>query len=136
MNISILINSTCPVFIEETAHIIAAMMRDSADIQSTSISIKQPIQILNNQKNSTNEMYKGEIVLSDGNGFIKSDSEGIFRKMTIVYSGFGSHYIGITKYGLCYIRLDQEPSLRGGLYIYSTRNDINPTKRNAAFIIE
>lgn len=80
------------------------------------------------RSNGKVEQYRGNIVIDGDKVILSTDSRGFLKSNQIYYLGYGNHYAAITDYGLPYLNLDKEPTLKGELYVYYTMNKTKPTE--------
>lgn len=134
LSIALMINSGGQIFIEETAHLFAALFRKNADSQPEISVTNQRIEITS-QGNGEALKYNGTISLNGEQGTLKADTDGFLKSVPIYYLGSGNHYAVVTKYGLMYLELSNEPTVNGKIYMYSNRLKTNPIleKEKASF---
>ena len=125
LNIAIMINSTCQLLIEETAHLFAQLFRENKKSISPSKNLNKKVE-MTFRSNDKEEKYTGSIIMKNGRGILASNFDGFLKSNPIYYLGKGNDYIVITTFGLLYLNLNNETSLKGDLYFYSSRNDTNP----------
>jgi len=125
LNISIMINSNCQLLIEETAHLFAQLFRENNKSISPSKKLNKKVE-MTFRPNNKEEKYNGSIMVENGQGVLAFDSDGFLKSNPIYYLGREDDYAIITTFGLLYLDLSSEASLKGELYFYSSRNETNP----------
>lgn len=130
LSISLMINAECPVFIEETAHILAELFRDNRSVTSSSLELDEDISV-KIQSNGTENQYQGKLSLQGDQGSLKVNNEGFLADNPVYYLGQQDQYALVTFHGLLYMNLSKAPNLKGDVYLYSNRNKSNPTEEKS-----
>lgn len=125
MNISIMVNANCQVLIEETAHMFAAIIRNSSS-KKTMIKIPSQAVTVTLQGEKGKEVYNGVFSLTETRGTLTTESDGFLKSNPIHYLGSTRHYTMATRHGLVYMDVDTRDSLNGKLFVYSNRLAHNP----------
>lgn len=125
MSISLMINADCPVLIEETAHMFAQVIRNSKR-EAASISMNDAkISLILNAKEKK-ETYEGTFTFNAKNGALKTNSPGFLKANPILYLGSTNNYVLASPYGLLYVNLKNDKILKGSVFTYYNRTDMNP----------
>ncbi len=127
MNIAIMINADCPIFIEETAHILINIFREHPTSEPKPKDLHHTINVAYTF-NDTKGDYKGTLSLDGIKGKLTVSNNPLLNTSPIYYLGYKNHYAVVTQYGLMYANIDQTPVINGNLYLYHTRNSTNPTE--------
>lgn len=127
LNIAIMINADCPILIEETAHIIAQLFRNTSQT-SPSIYYQSTIIKVHFKINGEEKLLTGTIRMDGDHGRLNiQDSDPlVLTSIPIMYLGYGSHYAAVTSNGILYLQLDSQPDIGGRLFLYNSRNTTNP----------
>lgn len=125
LSISLMTNTNCQLFIEETAHIIAQQFRASESSNSPIGNIKESIRLTFFGSEKTEE-FEGHLSLKNGEGILTTESNGFLKSNPVLYLGAGNDYALITSYGIIYLRLEKYEKLAGKGYLYSTMNLTSP----------
>ena len=126
LNIAIMINADCPIFIEETAHNFAQLFRNTKKKQIISDDIKENIKLTFNTSKKT-EVFEGTFTSNGTKGILKTNSDGFLKENPMYATDNQNNHILATYYGLLYANVIRKPQLKGKVYIYSNRNASNPT---------
>jgi CubicO group peptidase (beta-lactamase class C family) len=139
LNIVIMINADCPVFIEETAHIIAQLFRDIPKKGPTVFCKKENIKVLVNM-NGVEKQLEGNLRMEGSHGMldIQNAHPIVLAGTPIIYLGYGTHYTAITANGLLYLQMGSTSVIQGRLFLYNTRNKTYPTTHTpfATFMLD
>ncbi len=127
LSISLMINASCPVLIEETAHLFAQTFRNSNGKVDCPVLEKKPIVLTLNSKEKK-ETYTGSFFLNSNMGILKTTSKGFLKSNPIFHLGSQNDYAIATAYGLLYLKLKSTKSIEGQIYTYYNRSDTNPIK--------
>ncbi|WP_299440377.1 serine hydrolase domain-containing protein [uncultured Aquimarina sp.] len=135
LNIAIMINADCPIFIEETAHNFAQLFRNIKQIQPIGDHIKEDIKLTFNASKKI-EVFNGIFITNGTNGILKTNSDGFLKENPVYSVDNQNNYALATYYGLLHTNLIHKPKLQGKAYIYSNRNASNPTLEKPAITFE
>ena len=125
LSIALMINASCQVLIEETAHIFAQVIRDKNKTDSTINLNNENIELtFNSQKGP--EFFKGTFSFNGIHGQLETTNERFLKSNPIFYLGSGDKYVLASSYGLLYLSLNNKDALEGKLYTYYNRQSINP----------
>ncbi|MEM6628061.1 MAG: serine hydrolase domain-containing protein [Bacteroidota bacterium] len=130
LSVSIMINASCQVFIEEMAHIFAQLFRhDFNRVEAPQSSASnQAVNIIFRSSEGEQKLL-GEISLQGTSGELSSaNSKGFLHAIPLHYLGQKDWYAAITPYGIHYMEIRKKPSLSGELFLYGTRNASPPTQ--------
>lgn len=134
MNIAIMINADCSIFIEETAHILMDIFREHPISEPKIKSIDRTINVAYTF-NSTKGDYQGSLTLENTKGTLTVTNNPLLNTSPIYYLGYKNHYAVVTQYGIIYANIDQTPTINGHLYLYHTRNRKNPIEETPLAIL-
>lgn len=138
LTITIMINSKCTLFIEETAHIIAQLyLNKQNDSTLESNHLNQSITVKNNRSNGTVESHTGQLIFDkhhNGELIINTDNEWL--KKNEFYYLSDNNFALSTQYGLLFLNIDTEPKLAGKLYQYQVLGDRYHTTRKPMISFE
>ncbi len=127
LTISIMINSKCTVFIEETAHIIAQLfLNKQNNFELDASDFNQVLDIQNNRSNGTVENYQGQLTFKTslkGKLTIETDKEWL-KTNDFYYVSSNKNFALSTRYGLMHLTIETLPKLEGKLYQYQTLSDL------------
>ena len=126
LNIAIMLNAGRQILIEETAHIFAELFRKGQKKKPAVHHLNTAV-ALTFRSNGKVEEYSGNIRMQGETGTLTVDSDGFLKSNEIQSLADGNRYVLLTDYGLSYLQLTKEVILKGELYLYGTRNTINPT---------
>ena len=136
LNVAIMINAQCPVFIEETAHLFAQAFRRNA-VDSPGIkSLEQNVEVTFRADPKKEKILRGKLSLNDrgtqGMLTVQGNDESSFlNKNPVFYLGQKNQYVALTRHGLMYLRLKSDAGLKGDIFLYANRNEKNPTESKA-----
>lgn len=137
LNIAIMINADCPVFIEETAHILAQLFRHKTPESTATTSIDTDISatITFNEKVAK---HQGHFSFQNHQGLLQVEDSSFLASTPIYYLGFDTHYAAITPHGILYMSLENTTEAQGNLFLYHNRNSQHPIKNIpfASFVIK
>ncbi|MBW1297817.1 serine hydrolase domain-containing protein [Aquimarina litoralis] len=125
LSIALMVNTSCQVLIEETAHIFAQIVREHHKTNSL-LSIKNQDIELTFNSNKGSEEFKGTLSFDQKNGLLETTNDNFLKSNPIYYLGSKDHYTLATQYGLLYLSLLEKESLEGNLYTYFNRQSVNP----------
>ncbi|MEO1417929.1 MAG: serine hydrolase domain-containing protein [Bacteroidota bacterium] len=123
--ISIMINTKCTFFIEETAHLIAEYFLHEAKAPEEWETPPKQLEVLNNRLDGGVETYAGEIKTeADGTPIMYVETERDWLKQNKLFPmPTADHFALSTVYGLLYLRLAFTPNCVGKLFLYQTLKD-------------
>ncbi|MEL6633413.1 MAG: serine hydrolase domain-containing protein [Bacteroidota bacterium] len=123
--ISIMINTQCTFFIEETAHLIAEYFLYEGKAHEEWKASPQQLEVLNNRLDGGVETYSGEIkTAADGTPAMYVETERDWLKQNKLFPmPTADHFALSTIYGLLYLKLAFTPTCTGKLYLYQTLKD-------------
>ncbi|WP_299243729.1 serine hydrolase domain-containing protein [uncultured Aquimarina sp.] len=126
LSIALMINTSCQVLIEETAHIFAQVIRkNNKDIPPLNLK-NQEIELIFNSKEGPKE-FKGTFLFNETRGLLETTDESFLKSNPVFYLGSNDHYTLATSYGLLYLSLsNKNNNIEGKLYTYFNRQPINP----------
>ncbi|WP_405209108.1 serine hydrolase domain-containing protein [Aquimarina sp. LLG6339-5] len=126
LSIALMVNTSCQVLIEETAHILAQVIRNNDKEKTSPIDLKnQKIELIFNSNEGTRE-FKGTFSFSQARGILKTTSKHFLKANPIFYLGSNNDYTLATSYGLLYLNLSDNNTIKGEIYTYFNRQSINP----------
>lgn len=125
LTVSIMINTQCTLFIEETAHLIAQLFLEDQPQNMDFMSLDQAITLTNNRSDGSIETYAGRLSFSDEHrGALTIATERDWLTQNPIYYVTGKkHFALATQYGLMYLHLTLAPTLTGKLYQYQMIGD-------------
>ncbi|MEL7145751.1 MAG: serine hydrolase domain-containing protein [Bacteroidota bacterium] len=126
--VAIMINATCQIFIEETAHLIASSFLSSDNHVSSDQNITQKVSVSINS-NSGPQQKEGVFTWQEGSGQLDVADDTFIRSGEVFPVGNSEGYALVTTYGLMYLDLSYSKEISGKVYLYDTRNEEPPTKR-------
>jgi CubicO group peptidase (beta-lactamase class C family) len=137
LNIAIMINADCPVFIEETAHILAQLFREQA-IKSAPIHTVDTNVTVDVSFNNTEATHQGHFSFENNQGMLKVDGSDFLATTPIYYLGYGNHYSAVTPHGFVYMTLEGSSEIHSNLFLYHNRNSRHPIENTpfARFVIK
>ncbi len=127
LSISLMINASCQILIEETAHVIAQLFMNDDEkaplIDETNEQIKLTF------RGEKEKKYDGQFTFEGKKGFLKTNSSG-FLKSNPIYHLYKDNYVLISSFGLLHMTLsNNESKLNGSGYIYNTMNSEDPKNK-------
>ena len=125
MSISLMINASCNVLIEETAHLFAEVIRKNTKEPSSIGMINENLTLTLNAVKKK-ETYEGVFIFNSKTGVLKTNSTGFLKDNPILYIGSVNNYAIATSFGLLYMHLKYDKVLKGDIYSYYNRLDKNP----------
>ena len=125
LNISIMINADCHVFIEETAHIIAQLVRDKPQINLDSEMIKDPIEGSYNNRD-TLQSITGNFYLENGKGLLHVNDLKLFEDAPIYALHNPNEYAVITHQGIFFMRMNLSTNSIAKIFVYGKQLDTPP----------
>ncbi|MEM9362485.1 MAG: serine hydrolase domain-containing protein [Bacteroidota bacterium] len=133
LTISIMLNASCSIFIEETAHILAQFFLNEESKPFDSFKVeKSNINVTFSRKKT--ETSIGSISLEGGKGFIQTNSDGFLKYNPLLHIK-NNNYALVTKYGLMHIVINQHSEIFSGKgYIYGTMNEKDPKLGSAQIV--
>lgn len=123
--ISIMINTKCTLFIEESAQIIAQYFLSEHSGNKAFDELNKSLEIVNHRSDGSTEKYVGELKFFDkhrGALHIKTDRSWL-KKNNIYHLSSGNNFALSTNYGLLYLQLTLKPSFEGSLFQYQRLGD-------------
>lgn len=132
LSISLMVNAQCPIFIEETAHLIAYVARNKVDLSEQKLMINKKIRLIDVTKNMTTS--EGYLAIKQGIGTLSSKHEG-FLKSCKVFQLSSKHYALVSSFGLFYLALDTSLQPIGKLYMYNSRLKASCIENEPSFLI-
>ena len=120
-----MINSSCNVLIEETAHLFAEVIRKNTKEPSSIGMINENLTLTLNAVKKK-ETYEGVFIFNSKTGVLKTNSTGFLKDNPILYIGSVNNYAIATSFGLLYMHLKYDKVLKGDIYSYYNRLDKNP----------
>lgn len=124
LTISLMVNASCSILIEETAHMFAQILRTSIQTAPKIKTKKQNITlIVNSQKKK--KTYAGTFSFNGRNGVLKTKNQGFMKHNPIHYLGNDYNYTLATSYGLLYVHL-KDLTIGGKIFTYYNRLSNNP----------
>ncbi|WP_299367269.1 serine hydrolase [Winogradskyella sp.] len=134
LSISIMINASCQLLIEETAHIFANIFLNET-INRDQIKLDRiPVKVTFNGEEK--ETYNGELSLDSEGGFLTSQNDGFLKSNPIFRLNGKNDYCMATAYGLLYLNINSESEYLGNVYAYYNRLSKNPQKDQPIVTIE
>jgi len=123
--ISIMVNTKCILFIEETAQIIAQYFLEGNPQNKELNGFTQSLEITNNKSGESIENYVGTLSFSNEKmGVLSIEMDRNWLKKNNVYSLPSENDFALsTTYGLLYLRLKFKPILTGELFQYQVLSD-------------
>ncbi len=125
LSVSMMINAQSSIFIEETAHIIAELYR-SGQSQNRQVSLESKVKITNRFNKKQKQSYTGTIKMINGSGFLECDDQGFLNSNPMIALNSVGDFALITRYGILYTKISLEHALHGDIFIYGSRNEVNP----------
>ncbi len=125
LTVSMMINTKCTIFIEETAQLIARFFLDEPPSDMELAGLGNAVEITNNRSDGTVETYPGELTFIDnkkGELRIETDRDWL-KKNAVYYLSSDSNFVLSTQYGLLYLKLRLQPKLEGKLFQYQFLDD-------------
>lgn len=127
LSISLMINASCQILIEETAHVIAQLFMN--DGEKTALIDKTNERIKLTFRGEKEKKYDGQFTFEDKKGCLKTNSSG-FLKSNPIYHLYKENYVLVSSFGLLHMTLsNNESTLNGSGYIYNTMNSENPKNK-------
>lgn len=125
LSISMMINTKCTVFIEETAHLLAQLFLEEPGKDGNLSGLNSALEIQNNLSDGSTENYKGRLSFSNKKiGQLSIETDRDWLKQNEVYNLSSAHYYALsTRYGLLFLNLDKSQNLEGKLYQYQVLGD-------------
>lgn len=125
LTVTMMINSKCNLFIEETAHIIAQLFLEKKnDVRRNEKDNNIALDIKNYRSNGSIENYTGQLILNDGlRGELKIETDKDWLKENDFYYLSSNNFALSTQYGLLYLNIDINSTLEGKLYQYQVASD-------------
>ncbi|MFK7908816.1 MAG: serine hydrolase domain-containing protein, partial [Chitinophagales bacterium] len=136
LTISVMINTRCQVFIEETAHLFAQAFRNESTQLAFPSILEQEVLVTNRLNPEEVRQSNGELILKNGEGNLTTEMDGFLRSNPIVSLGSEGDYALVTTHGLLYLALGNEPLLKGDIYLYEQRNVVAPNEKEAGVVLE
>ncbi|NAS30795.1 serine hydrolase [Flavobacteriaceae bacterium R38] len=131
LSVSLMINADCPVYIEETAHILAQFFRDDDKKLFKKHTYNHKIE-LTSGKGENRKVFKGKLSLEGLQGSLKVDTDNFLKSNPIYRLKKEHHYTLVTRHGLLFLELSDSSDFNGQLFIYGSRNKINPKHNTPA----
>lgn len=137
INIAIMINADCPVFIEETAHVLAQLFRkqstESAPITAVDANVTLDVTF-----NNTTAKHQGHFSFQNNQGMLTVDGFNFLATTPIYYLGYDNHYAAVTPHGIVYTSLEGTSEVQANLFLYHNRNSQYPLESTpfASFVIK
>ena len=129
LTISIMINTKCTIFIEETAHAIAQLFleegRPLREIAETNVVVKA----VNHRSDGEDEYFTGRLILHPnqrGELQLGTDRSWLHRNEIFCLSS-SNDFVLSTSYGLLYLEMERAPKLTGRLFLYQAIKDAHHT---------
>lgn len=116
LNVAIMINTKCVMFIEETAHLIADLFLSPQEKNILAVDTEVKI-IFQNESNNT---AQGKLIISkNDHGNLTMDTDIKFlQNNRILKLHSQNDYSLITEFGALYLELQTDPVFEGKLYLY------------------
>ncbi|WP_299182327.1 serine hydrolase [uncultured Aquimarina sp.] len=130
VSISLMVNTSCQVLIEETAHIFAQIIRENHKTNAPLNLKNQDIELTFNS-NKGPKKFKGTLMFQENKGLLETTNDHFLKSNPIYYLGSKDHYVLATSYGLLYLSLLEKESLKGKLYTYFNRQSVNPKQEKS-----
>lgn len=124
--ISLMINATCQVLIEETAHIFAELFRMSKK-SFTKIDVNQNVTVTYNSQEGA-KSFKGMIQIQDNYGSLKTEADNFLAYNNLLKIN-DEAYTVVSDFGLLYLKLNENDTASGKVYAYTNRNEVNPIEK-------
>ena len=123
--ISIMINTKCTFFVEETVHLIAEYFLHEAKAQEEWKASPRQLEVRNNRLDGGVETYAGEIKIAEtGTPAMYVETEREWLKQNKLFPmPTADHFALSTVYGLLYLKLAYTPTYTGELFLYQTLKD-------------
>ena len=123
--ISIMVNTKCTMFIEETAHILAQFFLNETAQNENRIELNKSLEIVNQRSDGSIENYDGELRLfKNANGELQISTDRSWLQQNKVYRlPAPGNFALLTIYGLLYLRIEASPSLTGEVFQYQVLSD-------------
>lgn len=125
LNISLMINAECPVFIEETAHIIAQLMRENTTLYVPNRIIKDEIRGIYYNRDIEKPIF-GTIHVENGNGILNISDLELFENAPIYSLNKTDHYAVVTHQGIFIMTADFSTNRTAKIFVYNKQLDTPP----------
>ena len=125
LSISVMINTKCTLFIEESAQIIAQYFLNKDQKQEDIGTFSKTLKIINNRSGGSIENYTGKLEFIDTKkGALHIETDRSWLKQNNVYPlPSKNNFTLSTSYGLLYLRMNLNPKLEGELFQYQVLSD-------------
>lgn len=131
LTISLMINASCQILIEETAHIFAQLYRTSEEVLKHE-EYKSEINVIFNSDEGVKN-YKGNLEIDAEIGVFKVNSDNFLSFNKFFAISNDNDYAFVSNSGLLYLKKNSGKTNRYNLYAYTNRNMANPiTKKPLA----
>ncbi|WP_299766186.1 serine hydrolase domain-containing protein [uncultured Dokdonia sp.] len=124
LNIAIMINADSQIIIEETAHLLAYIIRNNASAVTSSLDIDKNISVTARLNNEITK-HSGTFRFQENQGLLTVADLNFISSAPILYIG-KQHYVAITKAGILYLQMTETENIQGNLFIYHTRHKTTP----------
>ena len=125
--ISLMINATCRLLIEETAHIFMQLFRLSNEAL-TPYQKNEVVEVTLNEKEGVRR-FQGNFILKGETGTFKTDSDGFLSSNKVFAISNEDEYALVCDYGLLYMNETNKVEFEGKLFAYLNRNKKNPKEK-------
>ncbi|MEL6656207.1 MAG: serine hydrolase domain-containing protein [Bacteroidota bacterium] len=125
LTVSIMINTKCSIFIEETAQIIAQLFLEAQNTPAVIGEVNTPLKVVENHFNDQDEYFTGKLIMTDeGIGELNIEAErNWLGRNQIFYLSSSNNFVLSTTFGLLYLRLEFTPTIEGKVFLYQSLND-------------
>ncbi len=131
LSVAIMMNAGRQILIEEMAHVIAQVFRNSIEnTHKPVLYTTAEIDVIFRSK-GRKEHYTGALELNGPSGRLKVNTDGFLKSNKMYHLGSDADYAMVSDFGLLFVNVQKETTLKGALYFYGTMNAENPTKREA-----
>ncbi len=124
LNISLMINAQCNIFIEETAHILAQLfLQEELNHKNLKAVERKMIIEYTDENEQLSEAYGNFLMSKEGLGeLIVNGDIKLLKQNNLFYLGTDNLYALSSEFGLLFLTIDYDPSFEGKLYIYQARD--------------
>lgn len=124
LTVSIMINTKCLVFIEETAHLIGQMFLIDSDPEFPPPGSNLGLKLKNFRSDGSVTQHAAVLKFAaQGQGELLIETHSEWLKRNAVFHVSGDHYALSTEYGLMVLKLKTDPAVVGGVYQYQVLGD-------------
>ncbi|WP_299680395.1 serine hydrolase domain-containing protein [uncultured Dokdonia sp.] len=127
LNIAIMINADSSILIEETAHILAYLIRNHNTSTDLSLDVHKKVSVTSRLNNEVTQ-HSAQFDFQNNQGMLTVDTIRFISSAPIYYIG-NQHYVAITKAGILYLQMTDIENARGDLFIYHTMHKTAPLEQ-------